>query len=133
MVFIIVLLLLSVYGTAGAVGVTHNVYGKLLNDDGSVPQDGDIQFTAYISTRPKEKIVHPGAAGSGYKDGWWVVNVGNFHSPWKIGEVLVVEFTNLSTGEWTVVEQPLSAHQSKGEDVKLKGDTPLKYRPRFGK
>lgn len=113
------LLLLSIPAPAGAVGVTHNVYGKLLNADGSAPRDGDVQFTAYISSRPGEKINNPGAAGSGYKEGWWVVNVGNFPSAWKVGDVLVVEFNNVSNGQRAVLKQTLEASQPQETVVRL--------------
>lgn len=125
------LMTLSVYGTAGSVGVTHNVYGKLFNTDGSVPGDDEVIFTAYVSSRPKERVTHPGSVGSGYKDGWWVVNVGNFPTPWKIGDVLVVEFFNMSNGEWAIMKKDVAAQQAGEIIVDLTRETPPKYLPRY--
>ena len=82
----------------GFCGTTHNVYGKLFNSDGSIPDDEEITFVAYITARTDETQTQD-SPGAGYEDGYWFVNVGNFLSPWTAGEVIHVDFTNTANGE----------------------------------
>jgi hypothetical protein len=75
----------------------HKVTGRLLKHNSSVPANGSITFVAYITSRPYEVQTHENK-GNGFSDGYWHINLENFLTSWSAGNVLRVEFTNLSTG-----------------------------------
>lgn len=69
----------------------HAVWGKLTSDQDE-NHESDLGFTAYIATRPEDKITHL-SPGCFIEDGCWVVQCKNF-SEWSEGETLCVEFTS---------------------------------------
>ncbi len=82
------------FGTTGvlAQNAPHAVWGTVVDSRNQPPRADKFAFYAYISTRPNE-VLTVNSYGCGYHepDGTWWLNTGNFATPWKIGEVLVVE------------------------------------------
>ena len=87
---LIVLCLMT--GSLARAGNPHTVYGTVLRSDGSGPAEGMIRFKAYIAGRPRE-ILTENSPGCLYKDGWFQVGIGNFPTPWKEGDMIVIELT----------------------------------------
>ncbi len=77
-----------------AAGVNHTVTGKVFNSDQSIPEDSEIQFEAYIASRPAE-VLNETTVGCGYKSGYWFINVGNLPTAWSIGDTLHVDVRNV--------------------------------------
>lgn len=101
------------------IGISHTVFGDIRNSDGSIPLDGDIRFSAMISSRPSEWIdgygqVHDAYArpaqvlASAYRSGVLFLNTGNFATPWQPGEELFISITNTANGERANVRVPLT-------------------------
>ena len=88
-------------------GTPHTATGQIYNSDSSLPGNTDIQFSAYITTRPEE-VLTQASFGSGYQDGYWVVSVGNFPSDWSAGEILHLDIENTTNGESGVLEMTLT-------------------------
>ncbi len=78
-------------------GTPHMVTGKIFNHDASVPDDGTITFSAYITSRSSE-VQTQNSTGNGYSSGYWYLGAGNFSTAWSVGDVLHVDFTNTATG-----------------------------------
>jgi hypothetical protein len=89
-------------------GTPHAAIGKIFNSDLSQPQDHSIAFTAFISSRPQEVLTHT-SLGCTYENGYWTVAVGNFPSPWSIGDTLHLSVENVSNGESGTIRVVLSA------------------------
>ena len=89
--------------------IPHTVAGNLYNNDGSIPGEGDIRFTAYIEGRVDDVLTEE-STGCGYNASFWQVNAGNFKSGWNAGNVLVVEFENKKTGQKTSAQVTLSTN-----------------------
>ena len=89
-------------------GNPHTVCGKVFDAVKTMPADGTIRLKAYIAGRPDE-ILTEKSPGSGYQSGWFQVVVGNFPNRWKVGDVLIIEFTHNDTGASRVVEHILTS------------------------
>ncbi|MFC1552378.1 chitobiase/beta-hexosaminidase C-terminal domain-containing protein [Candidatus Latescibacterota bacterium] len=94
----------------------------------SVPADGEIEFNAYITSRPGE-VQTQASTGAGYNTGFWFINAGNFNTAWAEGEVLRVVATNIPTGKTGTVDLTLTAMDpDMADDLEI----PLKvYTPTF--
>ena len=88
-------------------GVDHTVTGQVLNSDLSNPADGDIAFSAFITTRPGE-VLTESSTGSGYTGGYWTINAGNFETSWSVGEDLHLEVQNVANGQSGILEHTLT-------------------------
>ncbi len=88
-------------------GTPHLVLGTIQNSDGSTPAATDITFTAYISTRTDDKLTQA-SPGCSYDGANYGVEVGNFTQPWTAGEILVIEFVNMTVLEAKKVEVTLT-------------------------
>jgi hypothetical protein len=117
--------LFSVYGVNAQ--TPHLIGDNLYNGDGTVPVPSDVDFTAFIRSRPAEILTSDdaGVTGFSYQPGppptlTWLVQVGDFPSPWSIVEILKVDFVNSANGESRSIEVNLNdeAVQSFG-DVSL--------------
>jgi len=94
-----IILLILVIAISGFVyaGDSKNV-GTVVEEppagSGVFPPDGDIDWNAYIDTRPSE-ILTKISVGSFYNAafGMCAINVGNFSTPWVAGETLVWDFS----------------------------------------
>lgn len=102
--------LAAVFGD-GFAGTPHTAYGKIFNSNGSVPANGTIHFNSYIIARPGE-VLTESSYGCSYSSGYWSVGVGNFPSPWSVGDVLRTEVTNTQNGETGAVEVTMTANGS---------------------
>jgi len=74
-------------------GSPHIVCGTLMREQENFLEK-DLNFSAYIKSRPEEKLTAE-SAGCKFKDGLWIVQCGNFPSKWKRDEILCVEFRAL--------------------------------------
>jgi hypothetical protein len=92
-------------------GTPHTAYGKVFNSNGTVPPNGDITFNSYIITRPAE-VLTQSSYGCSYSSGYWNVAVGNFPTPWAVGDVLRTEVTNIVNGETGAVEVTMTSNGS---------------------
>ncbi|MCP4109700.1 MAG: hypothetical protein GY749_29975 [Desulfobacteraceae bacterium] len=81
-------------GIAGA-GTPHLIYGELKNSDDSAPANGTIKIEVYIKGRQGE-VLTQSDTGCGFEDGMWWIEIGNFPSPWSVGERLHISTTNTS-------------------------------------
>ena len=105
----------------------HLVGDRIFNADGSIPSIEDIQFIAYIKSNPNDTLTSddPGSTGLYYESGpgsavIWLVQVGDFPSPWTIGNTLHIDFTNIANGESKSVEIILDEEAvQNGGDVSL--------------
>lgn len=94
----------------GQVHTAKGVLGTVTNSDGTIPLAGDIDFTAYISSRPAEKLTEasPGCSVEGGANVLWVtVEVSAFTTAWAPNDVLVVEVTNTANGGFKVSQLTL--------------------------
>ncbi len=91
------------------IGAPHLVYGKMhINDNGI--GSSDIDFSAYISSLPEEKL-NKNSAGCSIQDDYWMVQCTSFPSGWSAGEKVTVEFTDrtgnlLATAEVELTYKP---------------------------
>jgi len=107
--------------------VTHYAYfDSITNSDGSDPLVEDIQFTAYITTRPGE-ILTQDSPNCGYEllelmvvmgdpdthAGRIYIDCGQFTTAWSPGDILHLNVQNITNGESGVLEGTLT---SAGED-----------------
>lgn len=90
-------------------GTPHMIYGDVVDAEGNIPSDGSVNFKVYVSERPGE-ILTESDTGCGYEDGW--VEIGNFPSPWSVGEEL-----NISTDDGTIEDIVIS--KSGGQELSL--------------
>lgn len=90
-------MLFEVSSLIAVAGTPHIIYGSLKNSDDSIPSAGTIKFEAYVAGRSDE-ILTESDTGCGYQNGLWWVELGNFQTPWSLGEDLHESFTNTSTG-----------------------------------
>jgi hypothetical protein len=84
--------------SAQAIGTPHLVYGDLATSNETTPANDKVAIEAFIASRPDE-ILTDAHAGTGYRDGQWWVEAGNFPTPWAEGETLRLVAANLNTGE----------------------------------
>lgn len=119
-IFTIVLIL----GLPALAGTTHTVYGEITNP----PQNpDDISIIAYITARPGEIQTEAYTGSTGYENGFWYVNTGNYSVAWSAGETLRIEIFNKATDEWDAAEVVLSNGQDVASLLTLGGtalDTP---------
>ncbi|MDZ7263071.1 MAG: hypothetical protein ONB16_00710 [candidate division KSB1 bacterium] len=109
---LILVLSLLIMGTGdGLAGTPHTAYGKIFNSNGSVPANGNITFNSYIVSRPAE-VLTQSSFGCSYSSGYWNVAVGNFPTPWAVGDVLRTEVTNIVNGETGAVEVTMTSNGS---------------------
>lgn len=110
-----------------AANTPHLVGDRIFNADGSIPFIENVHFTAYIKSNPAETMNSddPGSTGLYYESGpgspvMWLVQVGDFPSPWTIGNTLHIDFTNTANGESKSVEIILDEEAvQNGGDVTL--------------
>ncbi len=110
---ILIICVFRVLSGEALAGTPHTAYGKIFNSDGTVPDNGDIAFNAYILTRPGEVLMHS-STGCSYSSGYWSVAVGNFSTAWAVGDILHVDVTNTLNGETNSVDVTMT---SAGSDV----------------
>jgi len=101
-------------------GTNHTVTGKLYNADNSVPGNSDIQFDAYIVSRPGE-VLNETTIGCGYNSGYWFVNTGNLPTAWRISDTLHVDVRNVANSQSGTLNVVLT-----GNDPDLAPDLILK-------
>ncbi len=102
---LILFVLFEVSSVIAVAGTPHIIYGSLKNSDDSIPSAGTIKFEAYVAERSGE-ILTESDTGCGYQNGLWWVELGNFQTPWSVGEDLHMSFTNTSTDERILMIQP---------------------------
>ena len=68
----------------------HIVWGHIINDDDTTSNE-TITFSAYIESRPSEKLDISSAACT-IENGCWMIQCAGFPSKWKAGEILIVKF-----------------------------------------
>ena len=88
-------------GSSYATGTPHLAYGTLRYSDDSIPSS--ISFNAYIKTRQAETLT-TSSLNCGYDSstGEWYVQCANFPTPWSIGDVLHVDFSDGGEGTGSV-------------------------------
>jgi hypothetical protein len=71
-------------------GTTHGVLGKVLDAcDGTKADGANVAF--YIENRPNEILYDVvGPSGNSGSSNWYFVDVGNFPTPWRPGEKLII-------------------------------------------
>ncbi|MFA5175938.1 MAG: hypothetical protein WC413_01595 [Candidatus Nanoarchaeia archaeon] len=80
-----IFLILPIFVSAG---IPHSVYGFLPSSDGTT-------ITAYVESRPSEILTdNIGIGGNSKVNEGWLIDIGNFNTPWKIGDILIIEFPN---------------------------------------
>jgi len=95
----------------------HLVGGDLRGSNDEVPKE--VCFKAYITSRPEE-IITQSSPGSRYSNGIWAVQIANFPSPWKAGDILHVDFSNKASSKVGSVEVTLAwSDYDQAEDVTL--------------
>jgi hypothetical protein len=99
LLFVLVFIFAGFAPSLLALGSPLEVFGTILNADGSVPPDSTISFKAYIVSRPAE-IQTQTSPGCGYGSGSYQVQLGNFPTPWSAGEKLILEFRNTANGQY---------------------------------
>lgn len=126
--FLKLFLVLALWGMVSGhafAGTPHTAYGKVFNSDGTVPANGNIMFNSYIITRPSE-VLTESSYGCSYSSGYWNVAVGNFPTPWAVGDVLRTEVTNTVNGETGAVEVTMTSNGSDAApDLHLDPVTPV--------
>ncbi len=89
--FLIIIFLFSIFLiNFSKAGTTHGVLGKVLDAcDGTKANGANVSF--YILTRENEKLYDVvGPTGNSGTSNWYFVDVGNFPTPWRPGETLVI-------------------------------------------
>jgi len=104
-------------------GTPHLALGSITNSDASVPSANDIQFTAYVSTRTDD-VLTQSSPGCSYDGTTYGVEVGNFTQPWTAGEILVIEFVNLTALEAKTIEVTLTNAGIDTTNVQLEAIAP---------
>lgn len=96
---LIIGLLLLIGSAALHGGNPHPVYGIVRGSKGYIPADKDFYFEAYVTTRPEEKL-YKTSTGCSYDEntGTWIVQCGNFSTPWSVGEELRIIFMDTGVG-----------------------------------
>ena len=84
----------------------HLVYGKI-DFDGRTTQVKNLNFSAFMDSRPGE-ILTDASPGCTIEGDYWIVQCGNFRSPWKAGEILRVQFDTGEESSDLTVETPLT-------------------------
>jgi len=84
----------------------HIVWGNLNNPSFNTEYD-NLSFTAYITSRPDEKLTEQ-STGCMIGSNFWIVQCGNFDSPWKKGDLLRVEFCDENQSKIFVIEKELT-------------------------
>ncbi|MEM2991126.1 MAG: fibronectin type III domain-containing protein, partial [Halobacteria archaeon] len=74
-------------------GTPHTIFGIVREETGNYPQATCLNFTAWIVTRPLERIVY-GELGTLYQDSIWSIELSNFPTQPTTGETLVVSFSD---------------------------------------
>lgn len=101
--------------TAQEIGPPHIVYGDLTTSDGATPDDGDVGFEAYLTSRA-EGVLTETDPGCGIENGRWYVEVGNFKTPWQ-GKTLHFVVINETTNEKSMpIEISLTNQGSQQEE-----------------
>ncbi len=119
-----ILLFILIAGVSSSVSAPHIVFGYVNDYPGKTPAAGTA-VTAYIDTRPDEKI-----NTSVYEDRAWSVNVGNFPTSWKAGEILIIEISNTyGTNSTAVVLDNTGVQQAEnmtvpGASIPIPSSTP---------
>ncbi|HDQ44015.1 MAG TPA: hypothetical protein ENN17_00775, partial [bacterium] len=85
-------------------GTPHLGYGTLRYADGTTP--ASVTFSSYVTARPAERLTQS-SFGCSYSGGTWTVQVGNFPTAWRAGEILHVDF-NDGAGKTGSVELSLT-------------------------
>ncbi len=71
-------------------GIPQNEGGYVYASDGTVLSTGDVTFRAWIVGREDDVLTNE-SVGCGFEDGYWQINVGNFATPWRAGDLVHVE------------------------------------------
>ncbi len=66
----------------------HTVWGRIRNLEENA-QAGTLRLTAFIATRPEEKLSET-SPGCFIKDGYWAIQCAAFGSNWKVGDILKI-------------------------------------------
>ncbi len=74
--------------------IPHLVWGKIDSDLSDINNKNKItQFDAYISSNPLE-IINQNSPNCTIQNSFWIAQVGNFQSGWKMEDTLCVDFKN---------------------------------------
>ena len=94
----------------------HMVYGIIKIKDLNI-NESDIDFSAYISSMPDEKL-DKSSVGCTMQDGYWIVQCTTFPSGWTAGETVIVEFSDKSGNALDKAEVGLTYNPAdKAEDI----------------
>ena len=101
----------------------YNVYGNILNADGSVPAPADIRFTAYISSRPAEVLTEASQGSSVTDEGGstqYLLDLASLPTQYQNGDQVVISVVNslLSQAKTNIVTVD-TAVPFKQSDVQL--------------
>jgi hypothetical protein len=95
----LVLALLPAASWAG--GTPKQLLGTIKYANGTVPAvNGEVTFTAFITARPGETLteISTGCGSEYYDPDYWCwVEVGNFPTPWSVGETCQIDFVGDGT------------------------------------
>jgi hypothetical protein len=83
---------------AGSRHQSHRVLGTVKTSSGATPQNGDLDFQAWMDGHGSEILTGQSAA-CGYDGGTWWLDSANFPSGWAAGEILHVDFADRGSGE----------------------------------
>lgn len=106
---------LCLWCTTSMAQVPHLVYGEVRASDGGVPAIDQVAFEAFVQSRPAEVLTQEAAGQTGFLVESspprliWMVQCSDFPTPWSIGDLLVVNMRNPSTGEQVSTEVLLTA------------------------
>jgi len=68
----------------------HIVWGKI-RTEGNTSIENGIHFSAFVTSRPDEKLTE-NSPGCKLENGYWLVQCGGFKSAWNAGEILRIMF-----------------------------------------
>ncbi len=77
--------------------VPHTVYGELQGTTDFASDDENLTLKAWITSRPNE-VLRSENSGIGLENNYWWIGVSRFSTQWRVGDSLVVQFTNEENG-----------------------------------
>ncbi|MBN1790239.1 MAG: putative Ig domain-containing protein [Bacteroidales bacterium] len=89
----------------------HSVGGSVRTSLNTVPLNGEMTFSAYITSRPTE-ILTQSSAGCAYSGGYWWVQCSTLPTGWAAGETMNISFTDAGSGEVGFISITLSNNPS---------------------
>jgi len=84
----------------------HIIWGEMDNHCYNTDYDS-LSFKAYITSRPEDLLTEK-SVGCMIENNFWIIQCGNFKSPWEKGEIVRVEFYGENKSKVFVIEKELS-------------------------